>query len=87
MPIMIINIPNNLPIPTTNQPPFAALPIGRDIEPRVVEFFCFFGVVGGEIFCQEAAAGLGDCLFFGLVVSFSCVCNYVIMALHSRDGC
>lgn len=72
---MIINISNNFPIPTTNKRPFPALPVGRDIEPRVVEFFCFFWVVGGEIFCQEAAACLGDCLLC-VLVAFNCIYNY-----------
>lgn len=72
---MIINIPNNLPIPSTDKRSFPALPIGRDIEPRVVEFFCFFRVAGSEIFCQEAPAGLGDCLLCLLVLIV-----FVIMA-------
>lgn len=71
---MIINIPNNLPIPSTNKRSLPALPVGRDIELRVVEFFCFFWVAGGQIFCQEAPAGLGDCLLF---VSFNCICKII----------
>lgn len=72
MPVMIINIPNNLPISTTNKRPFPALSIGRDMEPRVVELFCFFRVVWCEIFCQKPPAGLRNCLgsvSLGLIVT------------------
>lgn len=67
MPAVIVGIPDILPDAAADQRALAALPIWGDVDARVVEVFCFFRVVGLEVFCHEAAAGLGDCLFVSLL--------------------
>lgn len=57
---MILNTPNNLPIPSPNQRCLPANPISRDVKARSVKLLGLLRVTGGKVLGHEATARLGN---------------------------